>query len=157
MKYFNNCTTKEEVKSLFKTLAKEHHPDKGGDTATMQAINLEYAYAIANILKGSKLTSEEIESEILNAENYRTAINAIINLVGITIELCGGWIWVSGETYPHKDIFKANSFYFAGKKKMWYFRSVEYKTTYTKTLSMDKIRTKYGSQLVAGKQQKALA
>ena len=39
MKYFKDCKTIEEVKSLYKKLAMENHPDKGGDTATMQAIN----------------------------------------------------------------------------------------------------------------------
>ena len=148
MRFFKDCKTKEEVKKFYRELSKTHHPDKGGDLATMQAINSEYSFAIASILKGADLSHEEIEAEILNAEQYKTAINSIINLLGITIEICGGWIWVGGETYQHRAIFKANGFYFASVKKMWYFRSVEYKTSNKKAHSMAEIRTKYGSQSI---------
>ena len=151
MRHFKDCKTKEEVKSLYKTLAKLHHPDRGGDTATMQEINKEYAFAIASILKGGSFTAQEVEAEILNAENYKNAINAIINLEGINIELCGGWIWVSGNTRPHKDIFRSSGFYFASKKIMWYFRGSEFKTSNKgKSLEIEGIRAKYGSQQITG-------
>ena len=40
--YFANCNTPEEVKSKYRLLAMENHPDMGGDTRTMQDINAEY-------------------------------------------------------------------------------------------------------------------
>lgn len=151
MKYFNNCKTLNEVKGLYRTLAKENHPDKGGNLATMQEINNEYAFVIRKIAAGADLTNEERESEILNAEAYQNAITAIINLGGINIEICGGWIWVTGNTYKHKAIFKANGFYFASKKVAWYFRSAEYKTHNRKKMDLDDIRHKYGSQQINAK------
>ena len=42
MKYFTNCTTLDELKKEFRRLCMAHHPDRGGDTATMAAINAEY-------------------------------------------------------------------------------------------------------------------
>lgn len=33
MRFFQDCQTIDEVKKRYKSLAKEHHPDKGGDTA----------------------------------------------------------------------------------------------------------------------------
>ena len=42
MTYFTNCQTLDELKKVYKHLAQKHHPDVGGDTATMQAINAEY-------------------------------------------------------------------------------------------------------------------
>lgn len=151
--YFKDCETLEAVKKLYRELAKQHHPDRGGDLATMQAINREYTIAIHLIATGQKATNktystEEAEAEILNAEAYKNAINAIINLDGIEIEVCGGWIWVTGNTYPHRQIFKANGFYFASKKVAWYFRSVEYKTHNKKDMTLEQIRGKYGSEKV---------
>ena len=37
--FFINCTSIEDVKQLYKKLALLHHPDKGGDTLTLQQIN----------------------------------------------------------------------------------------------------------------------
>ena len=42
MKYFTNCTTLEALKKEYRSLCMLHHPDRGGDTATMAAINDEY-------------------------------------------------------------------------------------------------------------------
>lgn len=42
MKYFENCHTLEDLKAEYRRLVKLHHPDCGGDTATMQAINDEH-------------------------------------------------------------------------------------------------------------------
>ena len=149
MKFFHSCKSVAEIKKLYRELCKQFHPDKGGDLATMQAINLEYSVAIHKTLAGENLDAEQVEAEILNAEQYKQALNAIINLPGLIIEVCGGWLWVSGNTFPHKSIFKANGFYFAPVKKMWYFRSPEYKTNSHKSTSMEEIRKKYGSHIPA--------
>ncbi len=148
MKFFNECKTLNDVKSLYRELAKKHHPDKGGELETMQAINKEYAYVVRVIATGGNFTPDEMESEIINAEQYKDAIDAIINLEGISIEICGGWIWVTGNTYLHKVILKASGFYFAHKKVAWYFRSAEYKVKNRHKMSLADIRTKYGSQQI---------
>ena len=108
MTYFKDCTTLNEVKAQFKKLAMQFHPDLNttDTTAIMQDINKEYAFAIAKVAAGGSFTAQEAEAEILNAEGYKNAISAIIHLEGINIELCGGWIWVSGNTYPVKSIIK---------------------------------------------------
>jgi DnaJ-class molecular chaperone len=61
MKWFNECKTIEEVKAEYKKLAKQYHPDLGGDTATMQEINKAYAFASAKAIKGANLSEEETE------------------------------------------------------------------------------------------------
>ncbi|HTB32667.1 MAG TPA: J domain-containing protein [Bacteroidia bacterium] len=150
MNYFKDCKTIDEVKSLYRTLAKENHPDKGGKTETMQRINSEYTLACAMIAKGQNLSAEETENIILNAERYKEALNSIMNLSGLVIELVGAWIWVTGNTYEHRAILKASGFLFAHKKVAWYFRTDEYKTANRKVMSLEAIRSKYGSQAIKG-------
>jgi len=128
MKFFNNCNTIEDVKALYKKLAKQHHPDHGGDTETMQQINTEYAFACAKVLKGENLTAEETEEQIRLSEEYRKVIELIINLPNIIIEVVGNWIWVTGNTYTVKEQLKAAGLQFASKKKCWYYRAEEFKT-----------------------------
>jgi|SRR5579871_32282 len=147
MIYFSGCKTIDEIKALYKRLAKQNHPDLGGDTATMQAINKEYAFACVHVGKSSGLSRDELDSEIKISELYREAIEKIIHLPGIVIEVVGHWIWVTGNTYTVKQELKAAGFYFASKKAAWYFRSEEYKTKGGKK-TLDEIRRKYGTEKV---------
>jgi hypothetical protein len=148
MKWFDDCRTLEEVKAKYKQLAKQYHPDLGGDTATMQQINRAYTEATAKAVKGANLSEEETESEILSSEAYRHAIEQIIHLDGITIELVFKWIWVTGNTYPVRSTLKAAGFLFASKKQAWYFRTAEYKVNKSSGKSLDEIRNKYGSEVL---------
>jgi curved DNA-binding protein CbpA len=148
MKWFNDCKTLEDVKSLYKKLAKQYHPDLGGDTATMQQINLEFSFASAKVIKGANLSEEETENEILSSEAYRNAIEKIIHLDGITIELVGAWVWITGNSYPVRAKLKDAGFFFASKKLAWYFRTAEYKVSKGGKKSLDEIRDKYGSEIL---------
>lgn len=156
MKFFNHCTTLDEVKTTYKKLALEHHPDRGGDTATMQAINAEYAFASARIVKGANLSEEDTEKEMRFSEEYRQVIEQIIQLDGITIELVGLWIWVTGDTYPIRAELKAAKLLFAPKKQAWYYRSEDLKEFRGSRKSLDEIRSKYGSEIIQKSNRKAI-
>lgn len=151
MNFFAECETLEQVKTLYRTLAKQYHPDKGGDLATMQAINNQYTKAIATIARGGKFTDEEAEAEILKAEAYQQAVNKVSHLEGVKIELVGSWIWVTGNTKPYADILKSEPAKFRWAKKKtdfsaWFFRTDEYKTSNKgQKMTLDQIRNKYGS------------
>lgn len=162
-KFFTECSTLEEVKKLYRKLCFEHHPDRGGNTATMQSINNEYAFVCARMAKegskkdGSKRTAAEAEAEILSAEAYQEAINKIIHLEGINIELIGYWLWVTGETKQYAKILGSEParFIYAGKKSdrsAWFFRTENFKTRNKKGMDLDDIRNKYGSEKINGKQ-----
>lgn len=147
MRFFNECATLEEVKAAYKKLAKQYHPDCGGDTATMQQVNTEYAFACAKILKGENLTAEEADEQIRLSEEYRRVIEQIINLAGIVIEIVGNWIWVTGDTYPVRQRLKEAGLFFASKKLAWYYRAEEYRSKGGKK-TLDEIRQKYGSEKI---------
>lgn len=155
MKYFKKCKTIEEVKGLYKKLALENHPDRGGDTATMQAINAEYAFACAFVLKSRGFTDSEADEHIRLSEEYRQVVEQIINLPGIVIEVVGHWIWVTGDTYTVRKELKEAGLFFASKKLAWYYRSDEFKTKGGKK-TLDEIRDKYGSERVSGNYQRIL-
>jgi len=150
MKWFNDCHTLDQVKATYKKLAKQYHPDLGGDTAVMQEINREFAFMSAKVIKGANLSEEETESEILSSEAYRKAIEQVIHLEGITVELVGCWIWISGHTYPLRKQLKEAGFLFAPKKQVWYFRTEQYKVSKGGRKSLEEIREKYGSEVIRG-------
>jgi len=91
-------------------------------------------------------------------EEINEALNKIVNLQGIIIEICGAWVWVSGNTKEHWTTLKEAGFKFSPPKKMVYFRP-EYAQTrrYKKDgLSMDEIRGKYGADKIKTKNLKPL-
>ena len=143
--FFSGCQSLEEVKKCYKKLAMLYHPDRGGDTATMQQINNEYATIIQNPhFKCEEQTREQQEDSL----RYPEIIDQLINLEGIFIEIIGDWIWLSGNTYPHRAIIKQIGFFFAPKKIMWYYRPSDYKSSNKNPKSIDEIRNKYGSNII---------
>ena len=145
MRYFNTITTLAELKATYRKLAFEFHPDRGGDIEIMKAINNEYDEVFADLKAGYNSTVKEERQTTEMPEDYRVIIEAIINLEGLEIEICGNWIWLTGNTKEHKDILKGLGFKWAPKKKSWYWRADEYKSYGRKNTSMNDIRNKYGS------------
>jgi len=160
-KFFtSSISTLEELRKQYKNLLKLHHPDNGGTKEASQQINNEYNQ-LFNILKAGYVHTAGTESRIdFTAETdeaLREALQKTIHLQGIEIEICGSWIWVSGNTYPVKAEIKATGYKWSKNKSMWYFHNGEYHRGGRKTYSMDNICMKYGSTAVSGKPEAALA
>lgn len=147
MKYFSDCSTIEEVKSLYKQLAKVLHPDCGGSTELMQELNSEYDKVCAFILKESAFTNEQVNEEMKVSGEYRKVIEFIIQLEGIVIELIGNWIWVSGNTYPVKEALKQAGMHYSPQKIAWYYHPEGYNGR-NSGKNLDEIREKYGSEKI---------
>jgi len=142
--YFTGCSSLDEVKRRYKELAMKHHPDRGGDKATMQAINLEYESIKKNSAFHYWKQKEEYKQDYIE---FPEIINKIVGLQDIVIELIGNWVWISGNTYIHKTKLKEAGFLYANEKKFWYWRPHDYKSANRKPQTMDYIRDKYGSDV----------
>lgn len=161
LNYFSNCKTIEDLKKEYFRLAKLHHPDVGGDTETMKAINNEYDKVFPrlknkhrNAETGAEYTKETAET----VNEYPEIINAIIKFPGIVIEICGTWIWVSGNTKAYKENFKELGFRWSKNKFMWYWRKDENRCWWNrKSHDMDYIRERYGSERINNQPDPALA
>jgi curved DNA-binding protein CbpA len=81
-------------------------------------------------------------------ESLNDAINAVMQMDGVIIEICGLWVWLSGDTRPHKTEIKEAGYFWASKKMMWYFRPADFKSKGRGKDSIDDIRAKYGSKEV---------
>lgn len=138
--------TIEDIKTFYRKAAAKYHPDHNpAGLEMMKMVNIAYetlkAYDLSKI---TSITPDRYDyGEIIN-----TALNKIIGLSGLSIELCGSWVWVSGDTKPHKDKLKAAGFFWSPKKLCWYFRPESHKSRNCKMWTMEKIRTSYGSTIV---------
>lgn len=161
MKWFSNPQTLEELKKQYKQLALKHHPDLGGNTSDMQSINSEYDLLFAKLknthatAEGKTYTTKTETTE--TADEFKNIINTIINLKGINIELCGSWLWVTGNTKEYREILKGLHFRWSKSKCAWYYHSNDYRKSSNKTYSLDEIRDLYGSEAIKAEPQLKLA
>jgi curved DNA-binding protein CbpA len=142
--YFQDISTIDELKKAYRKLAFKHHPDRGGNEKIMKAVNAEYEVLFDKL----NVADENGNTKYTMNDGFREMINRIINLDGLDIEICGSWIWVSGETKKHKEAFKAAGYFWASKKKMWYWRPEEAKVRRSPGMGMDYIRNMYGSETI---------
>lgn len=157
MKYFNNCKSIEDVKKLYKKLCKQYHPDLNKDDTTeiMKQINAEYETAFERF-KNIHESADDNTKTYTSKETTETAaefmviINKLVVLEGVNVELIGRWIWLSGNTFPHKDILKGLGFRFASKKKCWYWHKAEDASRNHKEMSLDEIKKLHGCETFKG-------
>lgn len=140
-----------ELKALYRRLAQQHHPDKGGNTALMQEINVEYDQRIklfeAGFVPNSVQTSQRTERRSNNTnkteeydphtewgrlgisheawEAYR-AVSQIRDTdpypFGLVVEVIQGKVRVRGKaTYPYREILKRLGFEWNSTRRYWFF------------------------------------
>lgn len=148
-------STFEDIKKAYRIACSKYHPDRNpAGLEMMKLVNSAYQSLSDYVADGVSGDSDFVHEETLGDE-LNAALNAIINL-GLTIEICGSWIWVSGDTKPHREILKGAGYRFAPKKVMWSFCGGE-RTTSRGKFSMDDIRSRHGSTNVKGQSYKQIA
>ena len=152
MKYFKNCKTAEELKKEYRKLAMKLHPDiVGGDGEEFKVMQAEFEKLwerLKNVHQNAKgeTYTKTSETTTETPQEFIHIINVLITLVGVEVELCGKWIWVSGNTKPHKETLKQLKFKWAHKKQAWYYHAEPYKKKSHVDYTLDEIREIFGSQ-----------
>lgn len=122
----------------------------------MKQINAEYETAFNRFKNIHESADDNTKTYTASKETSETAaefmviINKLVVLEGVNVELIGRWIWLSGNTFPHKDILKGLGFRFASKKKCWYWHKDEDACRSRKNMSLDEIKEKYGCETFKG-------
>ena len=145
--WFHGLETPDEIKKHYRKLAFEFHPDRGGDTETMQEINSAY-HETLQMLDKQVFNERTYKYDFTREDAIVQKIKLVVNLDGVTVEICGVWLWVTGDTYSHREYLKESGFKFAGKKKAWYFHTMKHYHKVGKTWSMDSIRSAFGSHVI---------
>jgi len=150
--YFSSFTTVEQIKAEYRRLAMLHHPDRGGNTATMQEINRQYVIALRCC------DGQQSKDDAGNDHTYRynetreqevmDALHAILRIkMSAEIWLIGCWIWIMGDTRPAKEQLKALGCMWHSKRAAWYWRTAEQgKWKNRSPQSLDGLAAKYGAR-----------
>lgn len=155
MKWFKETGTLDELRKLYKKLVVMHHPDNGGSEETIKEINAEYDILFKRLKsdfehKDAYRNATDKQKQAYDSvkdQKLREMIVRLCRYPGLVIELCGVWIWVSGETKRYKEELKALGLHYASNKKCWYVHFDDY-VRHGKSTSMSYIRNKYGSMVM---------
>lgn len=122
----------------------------------MKIINLQYEKVLTGVFEKAGKSITEIDNLIANDVILREKLNAVLSLEGIEIELCGTWLWITGETMAVKENIKLAGFFWAKQKKAWYWRSPEERSYNRKSFTIDEIRQKHGSAAIKSSKKYAI-
>lgn len=152
---FTSINTMDELKKAYRHLAIKYHPDcMGGSEADMKALNNAYDEAVARIARTERRAASsgareyDAAATASEAAAWRDTLLALLKLAGLEIELCGRWLWITGDTYQHRAALKALGCRWSGSKKAWYWHAPDDGGAYSRRrVDMATIRAKYGSQV----------
>ena len=161
--YFESCATVNDTKRLYHKLAMRWHPDRGGDNETMKAVNLEYEAALQRHHGETSMGSDGREhTYYYRADVERAAMDIIADLLAqrwadVYIDLVGTWVWVRGDTKPHRAALKDMGLYWHSKRVMWYWRPAGRKHRHMSDHSYASLCTIYGARSFETESETALA
>ena len=152
---FDGITTMDELKRAYKRLAVKLHPDTPtGSEVAMKALNNAYDAAVARISRTERRATSSGAREYDEAATaseaaaWRDTLLSLLKLAGLEIELCGRWLWITGDTYQHRAALKALGCRWSSGKKAWYWHAPDDGGAHSRRrVDMATIRAKYGSQV----------
>ena len=161
---FENIKNFADLKKAYHRAARENHPDLGGDTETMKKINNDFERAAKRIERNGETFSTEQAAE-QNGKTKETAqdlaefaeiLGKLYGLDGLDIELCGSWLWITGNTYTHREAIRAAGCKWSKNKQAWYWHKGEYNRRGRRRYDMNEIRAMHGSEKIRGSAPKQL-
>ena len=149
MDFFKGFSTVEEIKIEYKRLARIYHPDLGGDLETMKRLNNEYEAALKSC-NGQKSSGSDGRQHTYRYD--QTIENEIVEFIyaflaletGLSADLIGVWVWITGDTKPHRDALKALGCRWNPSRACWYFRPTSCAGSYGRGGSLEELASKYG-------------
>lgn len=151
--HFEQCNTVDAVKKHYRTLAMQMHPDRGGDTASMQELNRQYQNALSACHGQTSIGSDKEEhTYYYNQEREQEIIDFIDRLLrsnalksdNVECMIIGRWVWITGDTKPVKDTLKELECRWHSKRQAWYWHKQTYRTQFNKSVSLDDLANYYG-------------
>jgi hypothetical protein len=141
-------SSKEDIKKAYRQAAKKYHPDISKNSEEiMKLVNEAYEILLQNVnsfrVKGVSEKKNGINLDMFNE------ILTKLKMPGLKIEICGTWLWISGDTYNYKEYIKKAGCKWSSKKKMWYwYPHASYKKLTKRDWSIKEIRERFGSETI---------
>lgn len=148
--------TNEDLKSLetlrqaYRLAALHNHPDKHDDseseiwTALFKSLQAEYESILSS---RSRAQWKKEKSSYGLEKTLQEMIDKAMKIPGIHIELCGSWLWISGNTFMARARLKMAGFKFSKTKQRWYWgMTMVSKRKKARYRNMASIYSRYGRE-----------
>jgi hypothetical protein len=163
--YFANCHDVAAIKSEYKKLAMRWHPDRpGGNTTIMQEINAAYKVALS-AQHGTESTDDQGATHTYYyKESTEQAIidkitevikSGILSSNSVELWLIGVWLWVKGDTKPHRQKLGRDGlgFQWNQTRQCWQWHLPTKYRTNASTHGFEVLAAKYGAAHIAQPQE----
>lgn len=161
IKFFNKIDNCDDLKSRYRELCKQLHPDNGGCAADFVAMKEEFRQLwdrlknVRKTMEGKRYTQRSNRQEYKSADEFMDLVDFLTHNLKVTAEINGTFIHIWGIEKPDKDRQKKLKEYvanlpklkliFSGDKGCWRIYPADYVKKTGKTWSMDAIRSGFGS------------
>ena len=137
----------DAIKAAYRAAAKMYHPDiNPAGAELMKLINQAYEILLRDAGTWNRYDQRDADKEAPLTETMAAIWEQIKHLVGLKIEVCGTWLWVSGPTKQYRQQLKEAGLRWSPNKTAWYWRPAGYKKQSRKKYTMDEIRSMWGSK-----------
>ena len=145
-----------EVKTIYLKLVKLYHPDHNvtDTTVIMSQINNFFEECLQN-LSGATLINNSTKQTYTYqphsqaAQQFQDILLKLFKFPNIAIELCGSWLWITGDTFSYRKELKSIGCRYSGKKRAWSWHVGSYRKRNKKTFTLPGIRELYGSECLS--------
>ena len=137
--------TLDDLKTAYREACKKYHPDiNPNGLELMKVVNVAYEFLKEHF---GKWSADQQTNDTSLTEAMQDVFNNIRHFVNIKTEVCGSWLWISGETWRYKKELGKNGLglKYASKKQMWYWNDGTFRKRGKRVFDMNEIRAKYGS------------
>ena len=144
VKYFKNCKNPAEAAGKYQTISQvfDFHgtPEV---TPLKKEVEAEYKQVLS-AFQAIQSSSSEPQEESLDE------IIGRIKSLGLSGEVCGRWLWLSGDkVHSYRNQLRELGFKYSPSKRSWYWRRDEDMSPNDNPIPLEAIREKYGSETIS--------
>lgn len=127
---FMEKMSKSETLEDLKRVYSDEYSEVMYDVDLLKDLDLAYEYNFDAVrclhrTKGGKVYSTESAANHETVGFFPEFVGAISNMADVWFTIEGTWMWVSGNTKPHREELKRLGLRWAPKRKMWYKKPAE--------------------------------
>ena len=155
MDLFKNLKSINSIKQAYRKACFIYHPDKGGSTADMQALNAAYHTALLAADGYEDIGDDgKIHTYHYHRETEQSIIKKLYDLLclklheakDLDILIVGTWLWIGGDTRAYKDDLKKLGCKWHSKRLKWFWHAPTYKRRYNSEASFSRLCAIYGAK-----------